>query len=76
MKPFATIDDLTARRATDLTGRAASVATAKLADATAKLATEMDASGIPWRARVAAGSEPFASNLRAICCAMVEFNSL
>lgn len=72
MEPFATIDDLNARRASDLTGRAASVATAKLADASAKLAAEMDASGIPWRARVAAGAEPFASNLRAICCAMVE----
>lgn len=72
MEPFATLDDLNARRATDLTGRAASVATAKLGDASAKLAAEMDASGIPWRSRVSAGLEPFASNLRAICCAMVE----
>lgn len=72
MEPFATIGDLNARRASDLTGRAASVAGAKLADATAKLAAEMDASGIPWRARFSAGMEPFASNLRAICCAMVE----
>ncbi len=72
MEPFATIDDLNARRASDLTGRAASMAEAKLADATAKLAAEMDASSIPWRGRVSAGTEPFASNLRAICCSMVE----
>lgn len=72
MEPFATMDDLNARRASDLTGRAASVAEAKLADATAKLAAEMDASGIPWRVRAAMGAKPFASNLRAVCCAMVE----
>lgn len=42
MEPFATIDDLNARRASNLTGRAASVAEAKLADASAKLAAEMD----------------------------------
>lgn len=72
MEPFATIDDLNAWRASDLTGRAASVVTAKLADATAKLAVEMDDSSIPWRSCVAMGDEPFASNLRAICCVMVE----
>ena len=72
MEPFATLDDLNARRASDLTGRAASVATAKLADATAKLAAELDDAGVPWRARVSLGAEPFVSNLRAVCCAMVE----
>ena len=72
MEPFATLDDLNARRASDLTGRAASVAEARLADASAKVASELDASGIPWARWVEEGREPFVANLRAITCAMVE----
>ena len=44
MEPFATIDDLNARRASDLTGRAASVAQAEPADASAKRASSSAAS--------------------------------
>lgn len=68
---FATIDDINARRATPLTGTAATMATTKASDASAIIQSELSAAGIDWSTRWANG-EAYAALLTATTCAMVE----
>lgn len=71
MEPFATLADYESRRAGTLTESERALVLARLADATAKVATELEASGIDWRRRMVA-NDVFRTLLASVTCAMVE----
>ena len=68
---FATITDINARRATPLTGDAATMAETKAGDASSIIQSELKSAGINWRARWDKG-ETYAQLLTSTTCAMVD----
>lgn len=71
MEPFATVEDYDARHAEPLDEGLRGMAAARLADASTKVAAELEASGIDWRHRAEA-SDAFRALLASVACAMVE----
>lgn len=68
---FATIDDINARRATPLTGTAATMAATKARGASSIIQRRLSASGIDWATKWAK-DETYAELLTTTTCAMVE----
>ena len=68
MEPFATFEQLNARRPVPLAEADRGRATALLGDATTMLVSEMARAGVRWEGRT---DEPFASALVTVACAMV-----
>ena len=71
MEPFATVEDYDARHATPLDQNLRGVAAARLADASAKMASELEHAGIDWRRRMEA-NDVFRATLTSVACAMAE----
>lgn len=71
MEPFATVPDYESRRPGSLTDAERELASVRLADASAKVASELELAGVDWRRRMSS-SEVFRATLAQVTCAMVE----
>ena len=71
MEPFATVEDYDARHATPLDQNLRGVAAARLADASARIASELELAGIDWRRRMGT-NDVFRATLTSVTCAMAE----
>jgi hypothetical protein len=71
VEPFATVEDYDARHAAPLDEGLRGVASTRLADASAKVAAELELAGIDWRRRMGA-NDVFRATLTSVTCAMVE----
>lgn len=71
MEPFATVEDYQARQTRALSEQEGALVSTRLADATAKVVSELELAGIDWERRMAS-NEVFRSMLTQVVCAMVE----